>query len=469
MSDPGWCPARLLLALLITLLLRPAAAAVLPEDASNSSQAFLAQARPRDKTPPVLTLTEPADGTIVTTPTIVVRGTVTDERPVTVRVEGHRVPVTAGVFDTDVPLHRGESHLEVEAQDTAGNRTSLTRTVQFEDLSRIQSLVAPLLAVAGLPDLAHLALAPDGAWLVTAPQAGRIYRVSTDGSPPRVLADHLRHPLGIAVAADGTLYVAERDADRILRLAPDGARTVVLDRMEAPRGLALGGTGELFITATRWPRTGRDADRDVHRGVVLRLDLATGAVQVVADGLIRPEGIVVAPDGTLWVAASGRRGDPARDAHLYQIAPLGRITPLPGPRLVRPRGLARDQLGDLWLTARKKLPAPGTGHEDDADDDGTDDDDVTDEDPGRGVVLKVTPERTWTDFATGLDTPAGLVFDPHGDLLVVEVKLGRMLRFRAPPTPQVAAPAPTNGASLSLAGTAEPSVQVVARGPAGVG
>lgn len=50
MSDPGWCPARLLLALLMTLLLRPAAA-VLPEDASNSSQTFLAQAHSRDKIP----------------------------------------------------------------------------------------------------------------------------------------------------------------------------------------------------------------------------------------------------------------------------------------------------------------------------------------------------------------------------------------------------------------------------------
>ena len=105
MSDPGWCPARLLLALLVTPLLRPAAA-VLPEDAFNSSQALLAQARPRDKTPLILTLTEPSDGAIVTTPTIVVRGTVTGERPVTVRVEGHRVPIIAGAFTTEIRLQR---------------------------------------------------------------------------------------------------------------------------------------------------------------------------------------------------------------------------------------------------------------------------------------------------------------------------------------------------------------------------
>jgi hypothetical protein len=77
------------------------AAAVLPEDAFNSSQA-----RPRDKTPLILTLTEPSDGTIVTTPTIVVRGTVTDERPVTVQVEGHRVLVIAGTLTTEIRLQR---------------------------------------------------------------------------------------------------------------------------------------------------------------------------------------------------------------------------------------------------------------------------------------------------------------------------------------------------------------------------
>lgn len=37
---------------------------------------------------------------------IVVRETVTDERPVTVRVEGHRAPVTAGAFSTDVRVQR---------------------------------------------------------------------------------------------------------------------------------------------------------------------------------------------------------------------------------------------------------------------------------------------------------------------------------------------------------------------------
>lgn len=44
-----------------------------------------AQPRPRDRQPPVLTLIEPPEGAIVTTPTVTVRGTVTEESAVTVR------------------------------------------------------------------------------------------------------------------------------------------------------------------------------------------------------------------------------------------------------------------------------------------------------------------------------------------------------------------------------------------------
>ena len=240
MLDCGWWIARLLLVFLSTVLLRPAMAAVRADDASSTSRVLLAQARHRDTTPPVLVLTAPSEGAVVTTPTIPVRGAVTDEGAVTVLVEGRRVPVRAGAFAADVSLRRGPNRIEVEAIDAAGNRTRVSRQVRFEDLRRIQALVPPVLVAADLPTLGHLTLAPDGAILVTAPQAGRIYRVPADGSPPRLHADHLRDPLGIAAAEDGSLFVAERGADRILHLAPDGTRSVVLDRVDDPRGLARG-------------------------------------------------------------------------------------------------------------------------------------------------------------------------------------------------------------------------------------
>jgi len=292
MLDCGWWIARLLLVFLSTVLLRPATAAVRADDAPSASRVLLAQARHRDTTPPVLVLTAPSEGAVVTAPTISVRGTVTDEGAVTVWVEGRRVPVRAGAFAADVSLRRGPNQIEVEAIDAAGNRTRVSRQVRFEDLRRIQALVPPVLAAADLPTLGNLSMASDGAILVTAPQAGRIYRVPVDGSPVRLYADHLRDPLGIAAAGDGSLFVAERGADRILRLTPDGTRTVVLDRVDDPRGLALGREGGLFITAIRWRDAGPPREPEAHRGVVVRRDLATGAARVVAEGLVAPEGIV---------------------------------------------------------------------------------------------------------------------------------------------------------------------------------
>ncbi len=66
-----------------------------PQHVAFSSRLLVAHARPRDTEPPVLTLTEPVEAAIVTTPTTTVRGTVSDEdSAVTVHVQGHRVPLT---------------------------------------------------------------------------------------------------------------------------------------------------------------------------------------------------------------------------------------------------------------------------------------------------------------------------------------------------------------------------------------
>ncbi|HWT81531.1 MAG TPA: hypothetical protein VN648_22280, partial [Candidatus Methylomirabilis sp.] len=307
-------------------------------------------------------MNEPIEDAIVTATTITVHGTVTDESAVTVRVQDHPVSVSNGEFTTDVSLHAGLNRIEVEAADALGNRTRLIRHVRFEDLHRTQALAPPILVAAGLPDLGHIAIAPDGTLLVTAPSAGRIYSVPFDGSPSRILFDSLRYPLGIATTQDGTIYIAEQGADRILRISPDGTKVVVLDEVEDPRGLTLGNEGELFVTASGGPKTGRDHGHDAHHGQVLRLELGTGSVSVVADGLVRPEGIVASQENQneiLWVSAERRQGESEwQDADMFRITLTGTATPIPGPNLRRPTGLARDILGNLWLSARRQYSGP---------------------------------------------------------------------------------------------------------------
>ncbi|HYL80592.1 MAG TPA: hypothetical protein VEU07_07255, partial [Candidatus Acidoferrum sp.] len=345
------------------------------------------------------------------TPTITVRGIVTDAGPVAVRIDGRPVPVDGVAFAADVPLRHGLNRLEVEATDAAGNHTRLIRTVRFEDLHRIQALVPPVLVAAGLPDLGGVAFGPDGALVVTVPHAGRIYRIPGEGGAPQLRQDHLRQPVGIAVMDDGTLFVAEQGADRILRIDPDGTRRVVLDQLDDPRGLALDSHGHLFLTAGRWPRAGRDADGDIHRGVVLRLDLASGKLQVVTDSLVAPAGIVVATDGSeerLWVVAERRHGEAeARGEALFRITLAGAVGPIPGPHLWRPQAVVRDGLGSLWLTARRQYSTP-----EDMDDDA--------DDWERGVLFKLTGEGVWQRFAAHLDAATGMALAGQGDLFVVE-------------------------------------------------
>lgn len=69
-----------------------------------------------------------------------------------------------------------------------------------------------------------VALAADGAVLVSDTGNGRVRRVGADGVIQTVAAG-LREPRGLAGLPDGSILVAERG--RVLRIAPDGTRAVV--------------------------------------------------------------------------------------------------------------------------------------------------------------------------------------------------------------------------------------------------
>jgi sugar lactone lactonase YvrE len=408
-----------------------------------------------DTQPPVLIISEPTENAVVTDPTLPIRGSATDQSAVTVSVHGQTVPVRSGTFVATADLRAGMNSVRIEAVDAAGNRTSITRHVRLEDLSRIDAPVAPVLAAAGLPELSDLAVTPDGTVLASAPHAGDIYLLAADGGVPRVYQSGLRQPRGMAIAPDGPLYVAEEAAGRIVRIDPDGSRRVILDGVEEPRGAALGRNSSLYITARRWRGSRWWPFRT---GVVLRLDLSSGAVMVLTEDLVRPEGILATSEGdedVLWVVAERQRrvGEFRGDALFKISVPAGAI-PVHGPTLWRPAGLGRDGLAMLWLAARRQLPDPDLLPEDDSDE------------WSRGAILRVTPEGNWYRFAHNLDEPRGVAFAANGDLLVIEPDRGRVLRFRAPPVPRVDPPNPS-GLTVSLAGSADRGSLVVAQGPAG--
>jgi len=88
----------------------------------------------------------------------------------------------------------------------------------------------------------------------------------------------------------GALVVAEAGAKRITRVMADGAREIIAEGFLYPVGLArIGGT--LYVT-------------DAEGGTVTAVDLGTKSRKIIADKLLRPEGIAALADGSLAVVDS---------------------------------------------------------------------------------------------------------------------------------------------------------------------
>jgi Glucodextranase, domain B len=83
--------------------------------------------------PPTLTIASPANGTIVSTPTVTVSGTATDTRGITsLTVDGQPVSVgTGGAWSTSVSLQVGANTIKAIATDQAGYSTEATVSVTY--------------------------------------------------------------------------------------------------------------------------------------------------------------------------------------------------------------------------------------------------------------------------------------------------------------------------------------------------
>lgn len=88
-------------------------------------------------TPPALAVSTPDNGEILNTATVTVNGTVTDDLPVTVLVNGLAAVVTeGGAFSIDVPLVEGPGTITVTAVDEAGNEAApVTREVTRDTIA----------------------------------------------------------------------------------------------------------------------------------------------------------------------------------------------------------------------------------------------------------------------------------------------------------------------------------------------
>lgn len=98
-----------------------------------------------DTTAPVVTITAPADGSLVNASPLEVSGTVDDPGVVAVAVNGVVAPVSGGSFSAGVPLQAGANTLTASATDAAGNTGSASVGV-------ILDTQAPALTITGPAD-----------------------------------------------------------------------------------------------------------------------------------------------------------------------------------------------------------------------------------------------------------------------------------------------------------------------------
>lgn len=157
----------------------------------------------------------------------------------------------------------------------------------------------------------------------------------------------------------GRLITCEHGGRRITRTEYDGTITVLIDsydgkRLNSPNDVIVKSDGSIWFSD---PVFGILGNYEGYRSApelaqnVYRLDPETGAADVVADGILGPNGLAFSPDEKiLYIVES--RGEPNRKILAYDVTPDG--AGLSGRRVLidagpgTPDGLRIDVDGNLW-------------------------------------------------------------------------------------------------------------------------
>jgi gluconolactonase len=186
----------------------------------------------------------------------------------------------------------------------------------------------------------------------------------TDGSVS-VFEQPCRNQNGHTLDREGRLVACEHRGRCISRIEHDGSRTVLADRFESdrlnsPNDVVVKSDGSIWFTD---PTYGIDSDYEGDRAEseigasnVYRIDPATGAVTVVVDDMVKPNGLAFSPDESLlYVADTGR-------SHRPDCEPVIRAYPVAVDHLHAGHDFATcdsglfdgfrvDTMGNVWTSA----------------------------------------------------------------------------------------------------------------------
>lgn len=124
-----------------------------------------------------------------------------------------------------------------------------------------------------------------------------------DGKAISTLSMGEPEPSDIAVAPDGTAYWTCKTAGVILKLTPDGTRTLLLDNLNSPTGIAIDHRrGDLIFTEVPTPGVPGSMGGTNN---VWKYDLRHGRKTLVDAGDPEPTDVTVATDGSIfWTCSS---------------------------------------------------------------------------------------------------------------------------------------------------------------------
>jgi gluconolactonase len=122
---------------------------------------------------------------------------------------------------------------------------------------------------------------------------------------------------GMAIDLEGRLLICEQTLNRVARREHDGSITVLAATYEgkelnSPNDLAVRGNGDVFFSDPaygRIPVYGEDRPQQLDFQGVYRVRAADGAVELVANDQVQPNGLCFSPDGRRFYVDDCELGD----------------------------------------------------------------------------------------------------------------------------------------------------------------
>lgn len=164
----------------------------------------------------------------------------------------------------------------------------------------------------------------------------RMLRLDERNASVGVFRQPAQNSNGNTVDGEGRLVTCEHLTRRVVRTEHNGARSVLAEhwqgkRLNSPNDVVVRSDGSVWFTDPDYGilsnNEGACAESEIGRCNVYRIDPSSGAVELVADDFVKPNGLAFSPDESLlYVADTGASHDPDGPRHIRacRVSPDGR-------------------------------------------------------------------------------------------------------------------------------------------------